>query len=531
MAKDKVGFEILVEHAKGAKNLKDFVKNLENLDDEQKKSADSAIRAYKGVKKFGDEAGESKNKIAGLKGTVAKLGGVMALIGGVKKGLDISSGLENSRNTLEVVMKDTKKAGDMFEWAVNKANSTPFETDDVVKGAVRLESYGLSAKKMMDQVGDMAAVMDTDLMQAIEAVADAQTGELERLKEYGITKKKIVEQADKMGFKGLINNKGQITDQEKLNEALMELMKINFGGGMERKAKTFSGAISTNIGIAKVAVASFMGMATDGSVGEGSIFDLIRDKAISLSESLMQLMEDGTIEKWGGNVTSSIQGILGLMEALHPVIIGGAVAWGTYKGVLIATTMAGKAQAMWSKLTTAYTIAQSVATGKLSVANGIAAAKQMLLNTAMMANPVGLVIAGVAGLVAGLVLLWKNFDKVKAGAEKAWNMLKKITGLGKSEAGVSIQTEETNSVREKYGLAPIEGSHKNGLANVPHDGYRAELHKGERVLTRTENKNYKTNNGINITININGAKQSIQELADGVMDILVPQLELALKNM
>ncbi|MGE8365984.1 tape measure protein [Cupriavidus sp.] len=40
-----------------------------------------------------------------------------------------------------------------------------------------------------------------------------------------------------------------------------------------------------------------------------------------------------------------------------------------------------------------------------------------------------------------------------------------------------------NSVK---GYKP-DGSHANGLAYVPFDGYRAELHEGERVLTRAEN--------------------------------------------
>jgi tape measure domain-containing protein len=36
----------------------------------------------------------------------------------------------------------------------------------------------------------------------------------------------------------------------------------------------------------------------------------------------------------------------------------------------------------------------------------------------------------------------------------------------------------------------LDGSHAGGLANVPYDGYVAELHKGERVLTAQENKAY-----------------------------------------
>ena len=40
-----------------------------------------------------------------------------------------------------------------------------------------------------------------------------------------------------------------------------------------------------------------------------------------------------------------------------------------------------------------------------------------------------------------------------------------------------------------------DGSHANGLDYVPYDGYIAELHKGERVLTKQENKEYNKGNG------------------------------------
>lgn len=39
----------------------------------------------------------------------------------------------------------------------------------------------------------------------------------------------------------------------------------------------------------------------------------------------------------------------------------------------------------------------------------------------------------------------------------------------------------------------VRGSHKNGLDYVPYDGYVAELHQGERVLTKQENKKYNEN--------------------------------------
>lgn len=114
-------------------------------------------------------------------GVAATYVGARALGQVSQSALESASGLESYRSTLNVVMKDQKKAAETMAWAVDFANRTPFETDSVVEATVRLQSYGIEAQKVMTQIGDMAGVMNKDLMQAVEAVADAQTGEVERL--------------------------------------------------------------------------------------------------------------------------------------------------------------------------------------------------------------------------------------------------------------------------------------------------------------------------------------------------------------
>ncbi|MER6892027.1 phage tail tape measure protein [Streptomyces halstedii] len=65
----------------------------------------------------------------------------------------------------------------------------------------------------------------------------------------------------------------------------------------------------------------------------------------------------------------------------------------------------------------AWTAAQALWTVATTVATGV----QWLWNTALAANPIGLIILAVVGLVAGIVLLWKKSDTFKAIVTGAFN--------------------------------------------------------------------------------------------------------------
>ena len=70
-------------------------------------------------------------------------------------------------------------------------------------------------------------------------------------------------------------------------------------------------------------------------------------------------------------------------------------------------------------------------------------------------------------------------DAIAGAKEKALDFARKIPGIK------YIIGEKENIGTAK---ATINGSHANGLNYVPFDGYIAELHKGERVLTKDENE-------------------------------------------
>lgn len=56
--------------------------------------------------------------------------------------------------------------------------------------------------------------------------------------------------------------------------------------------------------------------------------------------------------------------------------------------------------------------------------------------------------------------------------------------------GLSISAI-SNAMMQSPEYLSLHGSHKNGLGYVPFNGYRAELHEGEGVLTAAENLNYR----------------------------------------
>ena len=222
--------------------------------------------------------------------------------------LESASSLEGYRSTLNVVMKDQKKAAQMMAWAVDLANKTPFETDSVVEATVRLQSYGIDAQKTMTRIGDMAGVMNKDLMQAVEAVADAQTGELERLKEFGITKAMIeAKGAELYKNQTIVNNKGQIVDQEKFNDALFALMEDRFKGGMEIQAKSYKGLMSTITGVWKTGLANMAGISGTGEIIEGSAFDAAKDGLSWVATKMQNMADSGTFEQIGRKIGGVVQ--------------------------------------------------------------------------------------------------------------------------------------------------------------------------------------------------------------------------------
>lgn len=263
--------------------------------------------ANKSIKSFANNLNNDFKKAAIA--SAAALAGISAAA--IKTGFSEALNLEGYRSQLETATKDTQKAAEIMQYAINLANKTPFEGGELVEAAAKFEAMGMSAKKWLTYAGDMAGATNKSFDQATEALIDAQTGELERLKEFGITKAMIQKKADEM-FVGqqVVNNKGQITNQEKFNEAMLALMEDKFAGGMEKQSSTLKGIWSTVTGVTKSAMASVVGMTNSGSIKSGSALDVIKKKAKSVADTLVQWQNDGTLDSLADKAGNILAGAL-----------------------------------------------------------------------------------------------------------------------------------------------------------------------------------------------------------------------------
>lgn len=392
-----------------------FTKPLQGTTKQIKAQKAQINAATKAINKYADKANKAFKRITAVSAGVTAALGAAAIKTGFSEALD----LEGYRMQLETATKDTKKASEIMQYAINLANKTPFEGGELVEGAAKFEAMGLSAKKWLTYAGDMAAATNKSFDQSVEALIDAQAGELERLKEFGITKAMILEKGEKM-FAGvqIANNNGQIVNQEKFNEAMLALMEDKFAGGMEKQAKTVRGMWSTVTGVTKNALANILGMQNDGTVKAGSFLDLIRDKVGSLAEAFQQAQADGTIDAIGEKVAKGAE-IAG--KALEGT--GNAIKWVyDHSNILIpALTGVVGGFAAFNILSTIIPLVTTL----IGVVKGAAAAGG-LLNAVMMANPLLAVAAAIGVVVAGFVLLYKNSERFRKVVKLLWETMKSV---------------------------------------------------------------------------------------------------------
>lgn len=148
-------------------------------------------------------------------------------------------------SSLITVTGSSRNAEIEFAWIKNFAATTPFSLAEVTSAFIKMKALGLDpSADALRSYGNTASAMGKSLNDLIEAIADAATGEFERLKEFGI---KANAEGDRvtLTFRGVSTNIGK--NAAEITQYLRSIGEVDFAGAMENRANTLDGAIS-NLG-------------------------------------------------------------------------------------------------------------------------------------------------------------------------------------------------------------------------------------------------------------------------------------------
>lgn len=327
---------------------------------------------------------------------------VQGLIGVGKSVFDTTAKFEKYQAVLTTALGSESEAAKVMGQIQEMAAKTPFSVDELTASYIKFVNRGIQpTMKDLGKLADIAASQGKSFDQLTEAVLDAGTGEFERLKEFGIQASKSGDQVE-LSFKGVQKTVENTPDA--ISAALLSFGELK--GIMGSTA-----AISATL---------------DGQVSN------LGDTA------------DQTAQEWGNSlkpafvaVLSTLGFLLGVLKETPNFIRENRLMF-LALGVAVLSLNAANVAAI------ATTLYHSAVERGRAIATAASAGAQRLLNAAMTANPIGLVVAAVALLVGGLITLYDKSEKVRV----------VFSGLG-AAATAAFQLIKDTALKNLGGVANI----------------------------------------------------------------------------
>lgn len=349
--------------------------------------AASRIDLGKSIKGIGSKMwGDTKR--LGLAGGV--IGGAGLAIG--KNMLDTTAAFEKQLALLKTLEGSEEKANKAFGWIQDFAQKTPYELSQVTEAFARLKAFGIDPIRgdSLRVLGDAASGMSKDIMQLVDAIADAQMGQNERLMELGIRGEK---EKDKItyfweGKDGKSLSKTvDARNKALIRSTLLAIWNSKYKGAMAEQSKTWNGMVSN----LKDSWARFAYM-----VMQSGPFESLKVELGNLLKQVEVWANDGTMKKWADETGKFMMKAgsevkkfgIQLFTALDYVqnLLGG---WDKLVWAIVAVNFAPTILALGSMAKALFLV------GKAAWAS---------------LGPWGILI----GLVVGLVAIFKNLDAVGA---------------------------------------------------------------------------------------------------------------------
>ena len=362
----------------------------------------------------------------------------------VKSGLDYNAQMESYLTNFKVMLGDEQLAAEKLEEIRRMAASTPFSLSDLTEGTQTLLQFGVAADDttgVLKRLGDISlgnADKLQTLVRAYGKMSSAQKVTLENVNmmiDAGFNPLNQICDATGESMSDLYKriSDGKVSFNE-LEAAVAAATSEGgqFYNGMLEASQTFNGRLST----LKDNVAALTGELTSG------LFSALGDILVKANELVVSITEDDS-------KMAALKETIGVLTA---AVVAVTAAVLSYKATVAATTAI-------TALCTAATTAKAAADKAAGAgAKGLAVA-QAALNAVLSANPIGLVVAALAALAAGLVTAYhtsETFRNIVNGAFQA------VANIAQSTIGAAIGwldklSYKLNSFLGKDGYTGFDG--------------------------------------------------------------------------
>lgn len=362
----------------------------------------------------------------------------------VKSGLDYNRSMESYLTNFKVMLGDEQLAAEKLEEIRRMAASTPFSLSDLTGGTQTLLQFGVAADDttgVLKRLGDISlgnADKLQTLVRAYGKMSSAQKVTLENVNmmiDAGFNPLNQICDATGESMSALYKriSDGKVSFNE-LEAAVAAATSEGgqFYNGMLEASQTFNGRLST----LKDNVAALTGELTSG------LFSALGDIIVKANELVVSITEDDS-------KMAALKETIGVLTA---AVVAVTAAVLSYKATVAATT--------------AITALQTAATTAMAAAHKAAAAgatglqvAQAALNTVLSANPIGLVVAALAALAAGLVTAYhtsETFRNIVNGAFQAVARIAQST-IGAAIGWLDKLSYKLNSFLGKDGYTGFDG--------------------------------------------------------------------------
>ncbi len=254
--------ELAVAGRENGKVAKGLLQDITKLDTKLKQIDKTVGQNQRNVGNYSsafEKFGSITNNILGAAGIGLGVGGFV----------NLAKSVFNTRaefQKFEAVLTNTLGSKSQAQGALDRitefASKTPFGVKELTEDFVKLANTGFKPTiEEMTALGDLAASQGKSFDQLTEAIIDAQTGEFERLKEFGV-------RAKKEGDKVILSFKDQKIAVDNNSESIRKAI-LGFGelegvaGGMAAISETLGGKLS-NLNDNFDALLNTMGESSEG---------------------------------------------------------------------------------------------------------------------------------------------------------------------------------------------------------------------------------------------------------------------------